>query len=245
MNENKQKGLITELECQLAFSRLGAMVSQPINEDSRYDFLVDLGNKNILRIQCKTSSIHCNQKYIQFATRSSNSHNSKSYSKHDIDYFYTSYQNKSYLIPVEECSIEKRLWLVPPENNQTKGISFAENYELETVLLEKENFQGNKIERNICLSQKDRVSNNYCEQCGIEISYKAKLCEQCYQLSARRVERPSREELKQLIRNVPFVQIGKQFNLSDNAIKKWCDYYNLPRKKSEIKSYTDEQWDKI
>ena len=63
-----------------------------------------------------------------------------------------SYQNKSYLIPVEECSIEKRLWLVPPENNQTKGVSFAKNYELETILLEKENFKGNKIERNICLS---------------------------------------------------------------------------------------------
>ena len=245
MNINKQKGLITELECQLAFSRLGAMVCQPINEDSRYDFLVDLGDKNIIRVQCKTSSVHCEQKYIRFAARSSNNHDSKSYSKNDIDYFYTSYQNNSYLIPVEECSVEKRLWLVSPENNQTKGISFAKDYELESILLERENFLGNKIERNVCLSQKDRHSNKYCEHCGKEISSKAKLCESCHYSSTRLVERPTRDELKALIRNMPFVQIGKKFNLSDNAIKKWCDDYNLPRRKLDIKSYTDKQWEQI
>ena len=158
MNINKQKGLITELECQLAFSRLGAMVCQPINEDSRYDFLVDLGDRNIIRIQCKTSSVHCEQKYIQFATRSSNSRDSKSYSKNDIDYFYTSYQHNSYLIPVEECSAEKRLWLVSPENNQTRGISFAKDYELENILLKI--FQGIKLKETFAYHRKTGILIN-------------------------------------------------------------------------------------
>ena len=56
MNETKQKGLITEIECELAFSKLGILLSKPIAEDSRYDYIADLGN-NLLRIQCKTSSV--------------------------------------------------------------------------------------------------------------------------------------------------------------------------------------------
>lgn len=55
----------------------------------------------------------------------------------------------------------------------------------------------------------------------------------------------SRNELKILIRTIPFIQIGKQFGVTDNAVRKWCDKYKLPRKVSEIKKYTDEEWEKI
>ena len=55
----------------------------------------------------------------------------------------------------------------------------------------------------------------------------------------------TREELKGLIRNKPFTQIGKQFNVTDNAIRKWCDKFNLPRKKSDIQKYSVEEWSKI
>ena len=57
--------------------------------------------------------------------------------------------------------------------------------------------------------------------------------------------RVSREELKTLIRTLPFLQIGEKFNVSDNTIRKWCDKYNLPRKASEIKKYSDEEWNLI
>lgn len=55
----------------------------------------------------------------------------------------------------------------------------------------------------------------------------------------------SREELKKLIRITPFIQIGKQFGVTDNAIRKWCDKYKLPRKASEIHKFTDEEWKDI
>lgn len=55
----------------------------------------------------------------------------------------------------------------------------------------------------------------------------------------------SREDLKQKIRTIPFVEIGKQFGVTDNAIRKWCDKYKLPRKVSEIHNITDEEWEKI
>ena len=55
----------------------------------------------------------------------------------------------------------------------------------------------------------------------------------------------TRDELKDLIRSTPFTQIGIKFGVSDNAIRKWCDKFNLPRKVSEIKQYSDEEWSKI
>lgn len=64
-------------------------------------------------------------------------------------------------------------------------------------------------------------------------------------LQRRTVERPTRDELKEMIRTIPFTTIGKMYSVSDNAIKKWCDRYGLPRKKREILSYTDEEWELI
>lgn len=48
--------------------------------------------------------------------------------------------------------------------------------------------------------------------------------------------RPSKEELVILIMNNGFVKTGKQFNVSDNCIRKWCKDYNLSTK---IKDYKD------
>ena len=58
-------------------------------------------------------------------------------------------------------------------------------------------------------------------------------------------KRCNREELKELIRSVPFTHIGKKFGVSDNTIRKWCDYYDLPRRTMDIKKYTDEEWNQI
>lgn len=85
----------------------------------------------------------------------------------------------------------------------------------------------------------------YCIICGAIISSKATYCEKCAALQKRTVIRPSREELKNLIRTKPFLQIGKDFGVSDNAIRKWCDSYNLPRKVSDIKKYSDEEWSQV
>ena len=61
----------------------------------------------------------------------------------------------------------------------------------------------------------------------------------------KRCEWPTREVLKEKIRNKPFLQIGKEYNVSDNAVRKWCKSYNLPYRASDIKKYTDEEWENI
>lgn len=83
-----------------------------------------------------------------------------------------------------------------------------------------------------------------CPICGGEKSPNAEKCEKCAKTHEPRFE-VTREQLKELIYTTPFTRIGEQFGVTDNAIRKRCIAYGLPSKKSEIKQYTKEQWDKI
>ena len=51
----------------------------------------------------------------------------------------------------------------------------------------------------------------------------------------RKVDRPNKEDLLELIKNNSFTDIGKQFGVSDNAIRGWCKNYDLPFRKKDIK----------
>lgn len=87
----------------------------------------------------------------------------------------------------------------------------------------------------------------FCKECGKQLYEKTitGFCQDCYHKSTRIIERPSREELKKLIRNTPFTKIAAQFGVSDNAIRKWCDAEGLPRKVTDIKKYSDEEWESV
>ena len=84
-----------------------------------------------------------------------------------------------------------------------------------------------------------------CECCGSTVSYGQTFCVKCSNIKRRKVERPTRNELKNLIRNSTFVDIGKTFGVSDNTIKKWCKTYGLPSKRSEIKQINNTNWELI
>ena len=127
------KGCITELKVMLHLLELGYNVSQPLLQHSKYDCVVDVNNK-LYRIQIKTSRQEC-QKSFKFNCKSVTTTGNKTvttkYSKNEIDFFATEWNGTFYLIPVEECSVEKRLWLEKPTN---KNSAFAENYIMEEVL---------------------------------------------------------------------------------------------------------------
>lgn len=86
---------------------------------------------------------------------------------------------------------------------------------------------------------------HYCQRCGKLLNSNTTYCLDCSHIVQRKTERPDRETLKQLIRNQSFVAIGKQYGVSDNAIRKWCISMNLPTKKTEINLYNDIQWKQI
>lgn len=83
---------------------------------------------------------------------------------------------------------------------------------------------------------------SYCIDCGKETQGQGTRCNSCANRKIPYNQLPTREELKKLIRSKSFVDIGKQFSVSDNAIKKWCKKYNLPYKKSDIRNFSDEEW---
>lgn len=142
MIDTKIKGNVTELESITEFMKLGYQVSIPFGEDSRYDFIADVNGK-LLRIQCKTSSeIFDNNGdvvAIHFKTVRQSGGNAKKstrtkYTIDEIDYFSTSYQGKCYLVPVEQCSNDKTLRILPPKNGQVKGITWLKDCELSEVI---------------------------------------------------------------------------------------------------------------
>ena len=94
--------------------------------------------------------------------------------------------------------------------------------------------------------KKAKKNQNKCLICGCEISRSGTHCRECYFKYVKQNNLPvNREELKSLIRNTSFTSIGKMFGVSDNAIRKWCNKYNLPKKSTEIKKYSDEEWENI
>lgn len=139
--ESKQKGNLTELQCITACYALGCSVSIPYGENSRYDFILDVNGK-LLKIQVKTSrfkkTIKNPQDAIVFSCRSTNSNSQGNtyhrYSKNEIDCFATYWNNTCYLIPVDECSVEKTLWFNAPANGQKSMITMASDYELSKII---------------------------------------------------------------------------------------------------------------
>ena len=95
----------------------------------------------------------------------------------------------------------------------------------------------------------NKITNNYCPICGQKISQKAKFCPQHYStinISPRKSKiNITREELKRRIRTESFSQISKDFNVSDNGIRKKCQKLNLPYRKKDIDAYSDEEWAKL
>ena len=95
----------------------------------------------------------------------------------------------------------------------------------------------------ILIIQFVKKHQHLCSKCGKPIKSPNKYCQDCLTFARRVCERPSREELKSLIRTVPFTKIGQQFGVSDNAIRKWCISEGLPSKSKNIKTYSDEEWE--
>ena len=51
----KQQGDVGVAATVLHYTKLGYTVSQPLSDNSRYDLIVDKGNGQLQRVQCKTS----------------------------------------------------------------------------------------------------------------------------------------------------------------------------------------------
>lgn len=134
---SKQKGNLTELLCMAAFYSRGYNVCTPFGENSRYDFIADIDGK-LIRVQVKTARCLGNGSYAFSckSTHACNQHKVKvqKYTKEEIDYFCTIIDNEFCLVPVEECSGEKIIRTILPENNQITHMNWIDDYKLDKMI---------------------------------------------------------------------------------------------------------------
>ena len=229
LNENLIKGQIIELKVQIELLRYGFDVSVPTYNASKYDLIADTGTE-LLRIQVK-KSISNSQSSFTFACTTQNVKSSTGakhkYTNEEIDYFATVWNDKVYLVPVDETSTQKTIQF----NDET--------YLAKNILSSYQRLNDTDLYNSI------HKNKYYCVDCGCEISANAIRCITCHNKMKRVIDRPTREILKYLIRTTPFTTIAKQYGVTDNTIRKWCDGYKLPRRTGDIEKISEGVWEKI
>lgn len=81
---------------------------------------------------------------------------------------------------------------------------------------------------------------NTCEICRKLKGVKAKICLDCYRKKIQE-HIPTRDKLIHDLLKRNFVEIGKQYGVSYNAVRKWCKNYDLPYHTKELINMTDDE----
>ena len=80
---------------------------------------------------------------------------------------------------------------------------------------------------------------HHCIDCGKKLSSASKnpqRCPKCSKIQKRKIkERPLKETLYRQLCEHSFIEVGKLYGVSDNAIRKWCRSYGIPDKASYYK----------
>ena len=136
-SDTQTKGCLTEQKCFLKCLEAGYIVSKPLFDNARYDFIMDTG-KNLLKIQVKTSS--WNADHTAFSFNGYSQHNTGSgnkrmkYTNQEINYFMTEKEGRFYLYPAsKEGFATKCLRIFSDAKNQTQ-INWAKDYLFEEVI---------------------------------------------------------------------------------------------------------------
>ena len=90
---------------------------------------------------------------------------------------------------------------------------------------------------NYCGSANAEQTTYYCKDCGSKITRCAVYCTVCSHKHTRKVkDRPNKEQLLCDFKELKsFLQVGKKYGVSDNALRKWMKTYELPSSAKEIK----------
>lgn len=68
----------------------------------------------------------------------------------------------------------------------------------------------------------------YCKKEFMPLTKFSKFCSlECSGFTQRKVTWPTKEQLIEDIRNMPFTKVGQKYKVSDNAVRKWAKKYNI------------------
>lgn len=84
------------------------------------------------------------------------------------------------------------------------------------------------LERGIPFGERGN-SSSFCEICDVTLQTdQSRFCSNEHMaLSYRKADRPTKEELEQLIALFTWTRIGKMYAVSDNAVRKWAKLYKI------------------
>lgn len=130
------KGQLTEQKCFVKCLEHDFIVSKPLFDNARYDFILDSGKK-LYKVQVKTSSWNDDHSAFTFNGYSQhsigNGNKRMKYTNEEIDFFMTEKDGIFYLYPAEEQGFTVKCLRVTAKSNQ-KQINWAKNYIFEEVI---------------------------------------------------------------------------------------------------------------
>ena len=104
----------------------------------------------------------------------------------------------------------------------------AEVHHLDNEIREFE-FEHNSVEGKY--AERNSLQNIVCPICKKTFrpkKAKTKYCDtQCRDIGLRKIDRPNKAELEQLMQTDSMVSIGKRYKVSDNTIRKWAKKYGI------------------
>lgn len=226
---NKEKGNSGLIAAITYYGFKGYTISLPLNDTQDYDLVVDNGEK-LLKVQVKATGQRSSCGYSIVSVASCGGTKGvryKTVKDTDIDIlFVLTEKQELYEIPIEEITTEKTLNLGPE-----RQCFRVDNIDTEYILK---------------IAPKEKKIK-YCIECNNILGERnnSGLCPFCAKKKQRKVERPTREQLKQMIREIPFTTIAQKYGVSDKAISKWCESEGLPSRKTDIKKYSDKEWEAV
>lgn len=121
------------------FLKRGIPVSRPISQNCPYDLIIDFYG-NLYKIQCKTTkNTHNDGAYMEWSITRTNGYTGirNNYHPSEVDFFFLYCIENNYMGLIRVPSGKSHILpirILPPKNNQAKGVRMADDYFLDNQL---------------------------------------------------------------------------------------------------------------
>ena len=163
--------------------------------------------------------------------------------------------------PYPSNSLKQRLFKEGLKENKCEICGQGPEWNGKLLILQLDHINGNHDDNRLenlrivcpnCHTQTDTFGNkrmkkvNHCIDCGAVIGLYSKRCLHCAAQANVRYkvpleERPSKDELLDMIKKKSFAEIAKMYGVEESAIRKWCKKMGLPHNKAQVKELIDSE----